>query len=181
MSADAAEAAEVSATIPVWDPLVRILHVTLAAGFLGAFLIDSPRQLHETLGWVAVAAIAARVVWGFVGPRRARFADFVPTPAGFLAYARATLAGREPRYLGHNPAGGAMVVALLAVVAALGLTGWMMGLDAFWGVGWLEGLHEIVANVGFGLVVLHWLGIAWESLRHRENLAKAMITGRKRP
>ena len=181
MSGEAAGAGEAPATIPVWDPAVRILHWTLAAGFLGAFLFDSPRDLHETLGWIAVGAMAARVGWGFVGPRRARFADFVPSPAGLLAYARATLAGREARYVGHNPAGGAMVIVLLGVVATLGITGWMMGLDAFWGADWLEGLHETVGNIGFGLVVFHWLGVAWESLRHRENLAKAMITGRKRP
>jgi cytochrome b len=181
MSGEPAAAIEAPTTVPVWDPLVRVLHWTLAAGFLGAFLIDSPRDLHETLGWIAVAAVAVRVAWGFVGTHRARFSDFVPTPAGFLAYVRATIGGREPRHVGHNPAGGAMVVALLAVVATLGLTGWMMGLDAFWGAGWLEGVHETVANLGFGLVVLHWAGVAWESLRHRENLAKAMITGRKRP
>ena len=173
--------AAVAPTIPVWDPLVRVLHWTLAAGFLGAFLFSSPRDLHETLGWTAVGAVAVRVVWGFIGTRHARFADFVTTPGGFLAYARATLGGREPRFVGHNPAGGAMVVALLTVVAALGLTGWMMGLDAFWGAGWLESLHETVANIGIGLVLFHWLGVAWESLRHRENLAKAMVTGRKRP
>lgn len=181
MPADMARGPTAPATVPVWDPLLRLLHWTLAAGFLGAFLLDSPRDLHETLGWIAVGAVAVRVVWGFVGPRRARFSDFVPTPAGFLAYARATFAGREQRYVGHNPAGGAMVVALLLVVATLGVTGWMMGLDAFWGAGWLESLHETVGNLGFGLVVFHWLGVAWESVRHRENLAKAMITGRKRP
>jgi cytochrome b len=173
--------AAVAPTIPVWDPLVRVLHWTLAAGFLGAFLLSSPRDLHETLGWIAVSAVAVRVVWGFIGTQHARFADFVTTPGGFLAYARATLGGREPRFVGHNPAGGAMVVALLTVVAALGLTGWMMGLDAFWGAGWLESLHETVGNIGIGLVLFHWLGVAWESLRHRENLARAMVTGRKRP
>lgn len=169
------------ASVPVWDPLVRLLHWTLAAGFLGAYAIERPRDLHETLGWIAVAAVAVRLVWGFVGPRRARFADFVPRPSAFLAYGRDVLGGRERRHLGHNPAGGAMVVALLAVVAILGATGWAMGRDAFWGVSWVEALHEATANVGIGLVALHWLGVAWESLRHRENLALAMITGRKRP
>ena len=181
MTVDTAAAAPAVATVPVWDPLVRILHWTLAGAFLGAFLLDSPRDLHETLGWIAVAAAATRLLWGFVGPRRARFSDFVPTPGGFLAYFRATFAGREPRYLGHNPAGGAMVVALLLVVATLGVTGWMMGLDAFWGADWLEVLHESAGNLGVGLVLFHWLGVAWGSRRHRENLVMAMITGRKRP
>ncbi len=168
-------------TIGVWDPLVRLLHWTLAVAFLGAFFIEHPRDIHKALGYVALAVVAIRLVWGFIGPRRARFSDFVPTPAGFLAYARAAFAGNEPRYVGHNPAGGAMVIALLAIVAFLGVTGWMMGLDAYWGAEWLEGVHETAANVGIGLVVLHWAGVAWESVRHGENLAKAMVTGRKRP
>lgn len=174
-------AAGARAGLRVWDPLLRVLHWTLAAGFLGAYVFDEPRDLHETLGWIAAAAVAVRIVWGFVGPTSARFADFVPRPSTLLAYGRDVIAGRERRYVGHNPAGGAMVVALLAIVAILGTTGWMMGLDAFWGVAWVEALHETAANVGLGLVMLHWLGVAWESLRHRENLALAMITGRKRP
>lgn len=167
--------------VRVWDPLVRVLHWMLAAGFLGAFLLERPRDLHEALGWMAVTAVAIRLAWGFVGSRHARFASFVPTPARFLGYARDVARGHEPRFVGHNPAGGAMVVALLATVAGLGITGWMMGLDAFWGVDWVESLHEGLANLGITLVLLHWLGVAWESLRHRENLVKAMLTGNKRP
>lgn len=78
--------------IRVWDPLVRLLHWTLAAGFLGAFLLERPRALHEALGWAAVVAVAIRLVWGFAGFRHARFASFVPTPARFLGYARDVLA-----------------------------------------------------------------------------------------
>ena len=106
--------------VRVWDPLVRIFHWTLATAFLGAFLFEDPRALHRSFGYVAVGAVAVRIVWGLVGPGHARFADFVPTPAGFLAYVRDSRAGRERRYLGHNPAGGAMVVALLAVVLTPG-------------------------------------------------------------
>ena len=168
------------AGVRVWDPLVRVLHWTLALSFLGAYALNDPRGLHETLGWVAFSAALVRVAWGFLGTRHARFADFVPTPSRFVAYARDSAHGREPRFVGHNPAGGAMVVALLSVVAVLGATGWMMGLDAFWGVDWVEALHEGAASLGLGLVALHLFGVVWESLRHRENLVKAMITGRKR-
>lgn len=166
--------------VRVWDPLVRLLHWTLAAGFLGAYTLEDPRALHQTLGTVALAAMLVRVVWGLVGPGHARFADFVPRPRTFFAYVRAVRDGRERRYIGHNPAGGAMVVALLASVATLGVTGWMMSLDAFWGADWLEEVHETVANVALGLVVLHLAGVAWESRRHGENLVAAMVTGRKR-
>lgn len=167
-------------TVRVWDPLVRLFHWTLAATFLGAFLLEDPRALHETLGWIAFAAVGVRLAWGAAGSKHARFADFVPTPTGLFGYVRDTLRGRERRYLGHNPAGGAMVVALLVMVAVLGVTGWMMGLDAFWGAGWLEDLHAAAANLALGLVALHVAGVTWESWRHGENLVAAMITGRKR-
>jgi cytochrome b len=167
--------------VRVWDPLVRILHWTLAIAFLGAYALESPRDLHETLGWTAVVAVAVRIAWGFVGPQQARFANFVPTPAGLFGYARDVAKRREPRYIGHNPAGGAMVVALLSIVLVLGITGWMMGLDALWGADWVSELHEVAANTGIVLVLMHWFGVAWESLRHRENLVRAMVTGRKRP
>ena len=173
---DAAGAGEVQ----VWDPLVRVFHWTLAAAFLGAQLWEDPRALHETLGWIAAGAVAIRLVWGFVGSPHARFADFIPSPRGFVAYVRDAAAGRERRYLGHNPAGGAMVAALLATVLGLAATGWMMGLDAFWGVSWVEELHEGLAQLGLLLVALHLTGVVWESRRHGENLVAAMITGRKR-
>jgi cytochrome b len=158
---------------------VRVFHWTLVAAFFGAFALERPRELHETLGFIALAAVTIRVVWGFVGPAHARFADFVPRPASFVGYLRDVARGSERRYLGHNPAGGAMVVALLAMVALLGTTGWMMVLDGFRGAEWLEELHEGAANAALALVVLHVLGVFWESARHGENLVAAMFTGLK--
>lgn len=176
MAASEAEAGR----LRVWDPVVRILHWTLAASFLGAFVLDGPRDLHEALGYGAAAAVAVRLVWGVVGPRHARFRDFVPSPGTLARYVRDAIHGRERRYLGHNPAGGAMVVALLTVVGLLGVTGWMMSLDAFWGDSWLQALHETLADLAIALVALHVGGVVWESWRHRENLVGAMITGTKR-
>lgn len=168
------------AMVPVWDPLVRVFHWTLAASVLGAFLIERPRDLHEALGWVALTAVGVRIVWGFIGTEHARFADFVPGPGGLLRYLRALGAGREARYLGHNPAGGAMILALLAGVAVAGITGWMMTTDAFFAEDWVEETHEVAANAVIGLVALHVAGVVFSSLRHGENLVRAMITGRKR-
>jgi cytochrome b len=87
---------------------------------------------------------------------------------------------RAKRYLGHNPAGGAMVIALLAALAVVTGTGVMMTTDAFWGLEWVEELHEIAVNLTLGLIALHILGVILASLEHGENLVMAMITGRKR-
>jgi len=90
------------------------------------------------------------------------------------------IAFAEPRYLGHNPLGGWMVMALLSMVAAAGLSGWLSVTDRFWGVAWVQELHEALANALFLLVGLHIAGVVFTSLRHRENLVRAMLTGRKR-
>ncbi len=166
--------------IRVWDPVVRVFHWGTAACFAAAFLIERPRDLHEGFGYTVLALLAVRLVWGVVGSRHARFVDFVPSPAGFLGYARDMLRGRERRYIGHNPAGGAMVVALMAMLAATGLSGWMMTTDRFFAESWVEDLHVAAANGTLALVALHLGGVVWESLRHGENLVVAMITGVKR-
>jgi cytochrome b len=172
-------AATTAATIPVWDPVVRVLHWTLAASVLGAFLLEDARSTHRFLGYVALAVVGVRLVWGVVGPRYARFADFVPGPRAFLAFLGEMARGREERHLGHNPAGAAMIVVLLVTITLVGITGWMMGLDRFWGADWLETLHEVVGNLLIGLVALHVGGVIWTSMRHGENLVIAMMTGRK--
>ena len=87
---------------------------------------------------------------------------------------------RAPRYLGHNPAGGAMVIALLATLMVICLSGVMMTTDAFWGVKWVDSLHAGASTVALALVGLHVGGVIFASIEHGENLARAMITGWKR-
>jgi cytochrome b len=165
----------------VWDALVRVFHWTVAGGVIAnlTFLREA-KDAHITVGYVVLAALAVRLVWGLFARGHARFASFIPGPSRLLAYASAMLGRREPRYLGHNPAGAAMIVLLLVLIAVVGTSGWMMGLDAFWGVAWVEQLHETAANVLIGAVVLHVIGAIFESVRHHENLPLAMITGYKR-
>jgi cytochrome b len=166
--------------VKVWDPLVRVFHWTLVSAVSGAWLFQSPRDTHRLLGNIAAGAIAVRLVWGLVGPGHARFRDFVPGPGRLISYFNDIRLGRERRYLGHNPAGGAMVVALIVTIAAICTTGWMMGLPDWRGLDWLEELHGSIADMLVVLVTLHVSGVVWESWRHRENLVAAMITGWKR-
>lgn len=168
------------ATVKVWDPLVRIFHWSLVTSFAVAwFSADDMRKLHEFAGYAAGALVAFRLVWGVVGTRYARFGQFVRGPGLTLAYARAVSRGNEARYLGHNPLGAAMIVCLLATMATIVLTGWMQTTDTYWGVAWVETVHKTGANVMLGLVALHVAGVVFSSLRHRENLVRSMLTGRK--
>jgi cytochrome b len=165
----------------VWDPLVRVAHWSLVATVVGSWLTrHGGGALHEWLGYAALAIVALRVAWGFVGSESARFADFVRSPRATLAYGRLALRGREPRHVGHNPLGGWMILALLAVIAGIGTTGWLYTTDAFWGVAWVGDLHETLTDVLIVLVALHVAGVLVASLRHRENLVAAMLHGRKR-
>jgi cytochrome b len=195
--------------IRVWDPLVRVFHWSLVAAFAVAWLsAEELDTVHEFAGYVVAALVAFRLVWGFIGSRYARFVQFLKGPRATLAYIGDMTRGKERRYLGHNPAGAAMIVALLVALAGTAFTGWLLEepgrvamlpdmpqivAPAFadgdeygeYGEGGGEGgiikeLHEVFANLTLLLVVLHIAGVVLASVRHRENLARAMITGEKR-
>jgi cytochrome b len=169
------------ATVKVWDPFVRVFHWSLVALFAAAFMTgDEVEWLHVRIGYAILGLIALRLLWGIIGPRHARFASFVRGPRAVMAYLRDVALLRAPRYLGHNPAGAAMIVALLVLLLGTGYTGYLMTTGAFWGSKALEEVHEAFANLTIAAVVLHVLGVLVSSLAHRENLMRAMVTGRKR-
>jgi cytochrome b len=169
------------ATVTVWDPFVRVFHWSLAALFLAAYVTgDMSERVHVAIGYVIAGLIALRMAWGFVGPPTARFSDFVRSPRQVLAYLRDAALLKAPRYLGHNPAGGAMIIALLVMIVGISVTGYMMTTDAYWGAQWVEDVHVALSKLTVGLVVFHVLGVLIASFEHRENLVKSMITGRKR-
>ncbi|MGR6468701.1 cytochrome b/b6 domain-containing protein [Rhizobium sp. PAMB 3182] len=173
---------EGAATEKVWDPFVRLFHWSLVGFFAFSYLTgDEWKSAHILSGYVIAGLIAFRVLWGLVGTEHARFSTFIYRPSTVLGFLRDTARMRARRYLGHNPAGGAMVIALLVMIATIATTGYMMTTDAYWGVEWVGELHEGAVNVTLGLVGLHILGVILASFEHRENLVRAMITGRKRP
>jgi cytochrome b len=177
----------------VWDPFVRVFHWTLVAGFTVAYLTeDDLLTVHVWAGYVVGALIVARVIWGFVGPARARFSDFVYAPAATLGYVRDLVLFRAERHLGHSPGGGAMVVLLLLLLAATVVTGLVVyGGDQQAGplAGMftkdtgeaMEEVHEVFANVTLALVLAHIAAVIFAGFVHRENLIRAMVTGYKRP
>ena len=206
------ERARSPAWVQVWDPLVRVFHWTLVASFAAAWLSgDDAETVHEVAGYLVLALVALRIAWGFVGSRHARFSDFVRGPREVARYLRSLLGSRPVHYLGHNPVGGWMVVALLTA----NLTLCWSGLEALADEGrgplagaettliasaqardddddddddddrgrgrgeYWEDVHEVLANLTLALVLVHVAGVGVSSVLHRENLVRAMITGRK--
>lgn len=169
------------ARVKVWDPLVRLFHWTVALGCIANLtILREVKVAHRYVGYAVLAAVAIRLVWAFVGTQHARLTDFAPSPRRLASYLRSLVRGREPRYIGHNPAGAVMMLTLIGLVGLCGVTGWMMGLDAFWGEGWVEAMHEGAANVILVMAIVHVLAALVESWRHRENLVLSMVTGLKR-
>ncbi|WP_426195796.1 cytochrome b/b6 domain-containing protein [Massilia sp. DWR3-1-1] len=165
----------------IWDLPVRLLHWLLVLSIAGAWITSSRTgPLHEWVGYGAVAIVGARLLWAVKGNAYARFSEFVTPPRASLGYLRQVLTGAAPRYLGHNPAGGAMVVALLACVTLVGLSGWAATTDLLWGYAWPVQVHAALAWLLVGLIALHLAGVALACWQHRENLVRAMLTGDKR-
>jgi cytochrome b len=167
--------------VRVWDPFIRWFHWLLVILFASAWysggIWDDP---YLITGYGVAILVLARIVWGFAGSRYARFDDFLYGPRTILGYLADALRMRAPRYLGHNPAGGAMVITLLATLIVLCTTGILMTMDAFWGVQWVDDLHQTASDFSLILVSLHVAGVILASLEHHENLILAMITGWKR-
>ncbi|MBE7939190.1 MULTISPECIES: cytochrome b/b6 domain-containing protein [Ramlibacter] len=164
----------------VWDAPVRVFHWLLAASFAGAWLTaesETWRLVHVTLGYTLAGLVAFRVVWGLVGTRHARFSDFVRGPADIWRYLRSLATGHPEPHAGHNPAGALAIVGLLVLAAATAATGWANDVDL--GGEWVEELHEGLATAMLVLVVVHVAGVLIGSFAHRENLVRAMVTGRR--
>lgn len=169
------------ATVKVWDPLVRVFHWGLVTCFAVAWIsADTWDDMHEVSGYIAAALIAFRLLWGLIGPRYARFTQFLRRPTEVVAYLSDILKGRERRYIGHNPAGAAMILVLLLFMTGTALTGWLYTTSMFWGSDWVEEIHEFLANSLLVLVGLHVAGVVLASIRHQESLVRAMVSGRKR-
>ncbi len=206
--------------VKVWDPLVRFGHWALVAAFAIAYITGeeegNPSEWHEWAGYIAGGIVAWRVLWGLIGTRHARFGDFVTGPREAIAYLLGLIGGHTKRYIGHSPAGGAMVVALLIMIAGTVVTGLIAdpgeaakpqpSVTATADVPSREAgkagrsheerkrhrehegehetligeVHAVLANLTLVLVILHILGVALASYVHRENLARAMVTGKKR-
>lgn len=168
-------------SIQVWDRFVRFFHWSLVSCVLiNYFAIDDGETVHQWLGYFASALVLARIVWGFIGSKHARFADFFPTPTRLRHHLQAMRTGKSDPHPGHNPLGALMMLTLITLVLGLGVTGYLQGTDMFWGEEWLQELHEVLASTLIGLAALHALAAIVMGRIERTNLVQAMITGVKK-
>ncbi|MBU0622305.1 MAG: cytochrome b/b6 domain-containing protein [Gammaproteobacteria bacterium] len=183
--------------VMVWDRFIRAFHWTLAAGFVTAFVSGElgADTLHVWTGYLLCVLLALRLYWGFRGSEYARFKSFFFSPGETLAYVRGMLAGQPQHYFGHNPAGALMVFTMLGLLILIFLSG-LLTLAAIDYEGPLlflanrvsdaasyafRDLHQFLPILGLILVLLHLIGVVAGSIQHKENLVRAMLTGKKKP
>jgi cytochrome b len=160
---------------------VRLAHWALAVlVVVELFNEASANPWHRYLGYAAAGIVLARLAWSLVVPGEARLERMLAVARQARAYAQALRAGKRPRYVGHNPLGALMTLALWTLVLAIGVTGWMTQLDAFWGEEWLHDAHAALAYALGAAALAHVAGVLITSRLYRINLPASMVTGRKK-
>ncbi|MBW7964076.1 cytochrome b/b6 domain-containing protein [Bradyrhizobium sp. BR 10261] len=168
-------------TVAVWDRPLRLWHWALAACVLVAWFTPTVYdRLHRIVGYAVIGLLVFRLAWGFWGGRYARFGMIGVRLRAAPSYLWNLRRGITGRYIGLNPAGTLMLVALLLSIAVSAITGALSVTLTFFGVWWIEDTHTVASDAVIVLVVLHIAGVVLMSLLQRENLIRAMITGRKR-
>lgn len=166
--------------ILVWDVPTRVFHWSMVLCFIGAWLSAESerwRLFHVSFGYTMVGLVAFRLIWGFAGTRYAQFSEFIAGPTKVVSYITSALQAKPIHYVGHNPIGALAIALILFLVAGIGLTGYVTYNELAWFKA--DHLHEFLSNALMTIVVIHIGGVVISSKLHKENLIKAMITGKK--
>lgn len=167
-------------TVAVWDLPVRIFHWVIAILVpLNYWWLEGGELLHQCVGYVIAVLLVARIVWGFVGSHNARFANFLPTPARLRRHYQQLRTSRFNACDGHNPLGALMILLLLSLLAFIVASGWMQGLDRFWGEDWVQQLHKYAADALMVAVAVHIVAVIGMSRFTQLHLIRTMITGKR--
>jgi cytochrome b len=166
-------------SLVVWDPCVRFFHWALVTAFAVSQITAEWLDLvHEYSGYVIFGLIVSRLVWSLVGPKTARFSRDWVNPTAIVQHLKEVITGRQSIQVGHNPAGGAMILVLLVSLMITAVSGYLGQTNWFWGSEWLEEIHEAFGEGLLILVGIHVAAVLIMSLLEKKNLIRAMLTGR---
>jgi cytochrome b len=178
----------------IWDLPLRLFHwlfaLSIFASWLTAELGFEWMQFHFYLGYWTLGLLLFRIIWGFVGPRHARFSNFLTGPSTLLTYVKSLMGGAPVQTAGHNPAGGLMVIVMMVLVGLQAGTGLFASDDIAWSgpysgtvsggtVNDLTSIHHTNFNLILAAIALHLLAIVFYWLVKKQNLVVPMFTGRK--
>jgi cytochrome b len=182
-------------SVGVWDLPTRLFHWLLFLAVVISYASSEEEgwlfAVHTASGYVVALLLLFRLVWGFAGSRHSRFASFVRGPRAVAEYGKQLAHLRPPRFVGHNPLGGWMVIALIAVLGLTVLSGLfsaekegaargiLFPLIAGYGKEGLGDIHEVLGNLVVVLASVHVAAVFADWVLTRENLTAAMFTGRK--
>ena len=172
---------KVKQEIMVWDMPVRVFHWLLVICFAGAWLTSESERLamiHYAFGYTACLLVLVRLVWGVIGTRYARFSQFLKSPKAIFEHFMVMLRGHPHHDVGHNPAGGLVMFALMLLILLIGFTGYLT-MKEFFG-NFVSEVHEAVASLVLGLVIVHVIAAIGMSVIERQNLVRSMVTGKKK-
>ena len=176
----------------VWDLPLRLFHwllvASMTASYVTAKLGFDWMQWHFYLGYWTIGLLVFRVLWGFFGPRHARFSSFIHAPGAIWLYMKGMFRRDTARSIGHNPVGGLMVILMLFLVAVQATTGLFTTDDVVWAgpynpsvssstASTLSTIHSINFNIIIGVVCLHIAAILFYALYKRQNLVVPMLHG----
>ena len=167
-------------SVLVWDFPVRVFHWLLVISFVGAWITsesEALQMIHYAFGYSACALVLFRVIWGFIGTRYARFAQFMKGPAETIHHIKSLFTGNQHAGLGHNPAGALAMVALMVLILLIGVTGYWSAKE-FLG-DFMSGAHEAIASLALVVVAIHIAAAIIMSFVQKENLIRSMVTGKK--
>ena len=167
--------------IMVWDMPVRVFHWLLVICFAGAWLTSESERLamiHYAFGYTACLLVLVRLVWGVIGTRYARFSQFLKSPKAIFEHFMAMLRGHPHHDVGHNPAGGLVMFALMLLILLIGFTGYLT-VKEFFG-NFASEVHEAIASLVLGLVIVHIIAAIGMSVIERQSLVRSMVTGKKK-
>lgn len=167
--------------ILVWDPLVRLIHWGVVSMVLiNAAIVAKDSPIHLWAGYTMLVLVGVRLLWGVIGTRSARFSAFPPNPFRALAYLRQMRSGDRTVHLSHNPLGALMVYNIWSTLLVIGATGYMMGTVKFFGIAWVEQIHELAYDWLLLSIAGHIAGVVFDTWRSGVPLVQAMLHGRKR-